>query len=109
MKNKETILEAIEHYDVYSLPGRAILKTLVAAADDTGTAYLSMKSLADLSKVSKQGVYNCMRFLERDHFIERSKNSTHRINIFKLDLKKVEDIVNYYSNLQNTRSILKKI
>jgi CTP-dependent riboflavin kinase len=109
MTNKEVILEAIDNYDVYSAPGRAILKTLVAASDENNIAHLSMKSLEELSKVSKQGIYNCMRYLERDNLIERSKITGHRLSIFKLNSIKLEDIVQYYKNLQQTKSILKKI
>lgn len=109
MKDKEIIIEAIESYDIYKPQGKAVLKTLVAASKEDNIARLSVKNLIELSKVSKQGIYNTMRYLENDKLVERQKVSGHRLGIFKLNKEKLLEIVDYYQNLQNTKNILKKI
>jgi CTP-dependent riboflavin kinase len=106
MNNKELLLEAIDNYDVYRLPGKNILKALVAASKKDNTVHISIKSLSELSKVSRQGVYNTLRYLEADKIIERNKD--HKLTVFILNVTELEKIVDYYNTLKAAKTILKK-
>jgi DNA-binding transcriptional regulator GbsR (MarR family) len=109
LENKEKLIEAVDNYDVYSTQGRAILKTLIAAAKEDYTVQLSVSSLSDLSKVSRQGIYNSMGYLEENNLVTRSKIKGKRLSTFILNKDELDKIVDYYDNLVRTKSFLKRI
>jgi Fe2+ or Zn2+ uptake regulation protein len=107
MKDKEDLLKATEYYDVYTEQGRAVLKTIIAAAGQDYSAKLTISALSDLSQVSRQGVYNCMRYLIKDQFIEVVKTSGRKISLFKINPKKLNEMKEYYDTLYTAKSIIK--
>ena len=107
MKDKDDLLRAAEYYDVYTVQGRAILKTIIAAAGQDYSAKLTISSLSELSQVSRQGVYNCMRYLIKDQFIEVIKTSGRKISLFILNPKKLQEMQEYYNTLHVAKSTLK--
>jgi|GEM_PF-2575126 Fe2+ or Zn2+ uptake regulation protein len=109
MKNKEEILKAIEYYDVYTPQGRSVLKTIIAAAGEDYSAKLTINSLSELSKVSRQGIYNCMRYIEKDKFLETKKTSGRKITVFELNPSKLNEVLEYYNTLKATKNSLEKI
>lgn len=109
LENKEKFIEAVEHYDVYSTQGRSILKTLIAAAKEDYTIQLSVASLAELSKVSRQGIYNSMGYLEENNIVKRIKVKGKKLSTFVLNKDELDKIVDYHNNLIRTKSFLKRI
>ncbi len=106
MKEKDDLLKAAEYYDVYTVQGRAILKTIIAAAGQDYSAKLTISTRSELSQVSRQGVYNCMRYLIKDQFIEVIKTSGRKISLFRLNPKKLQEMKEYYDTLHIAKSTL---
>ena len=107
MNNKTELLKAIELYDVYSPQGRAVLKTIVAASGEDYSAKLTISSICEISNVSRQGVYNCMRYIVKDQFFEIQKSSGRKISLFILNPKKLQGIVEYYNTITAVKNSLK--
>ena len=107
MKDKDDLLRAAEYYDVYTVQGRAILKTIIAAAGQDGSAKLTISTLSKLSQVSRQGVYNCMRYLIKDQFIEVIKTSGRKISLFRLNPEKLQEMKEYYDTFHVAKITLK--
>ena len=90
MENKNLILKAIDSYDVYNMASKTVLKTLIASPSiDDSTIKISIKALAEMSHLSIQGVYNALRYIERDKVVERFKKSGERVVYFKIKKKKI--------------------
>lgn len=106
MKQKSELLKAIECYDVYSSQGRSVLKTIIAAAGEDYSAKLTIASICDISKVSRQGVYNCLRYIIKDKFLEVEKTSGRKISLFKLNPNKLEEVINYYKTISSVKNNL---
>jgi len=106
MKNRELLLKAIDHYEVYISQGRAVLKALVAVADENNIATISITDLSKLSKVSRQGIYNTMLYLVKDKLIEKRPSS--RLTTFVLNPEELEKIIKYHEKLMQAKSFLKK-
>ena len=106
MEQKPELLKAIECYDVYSAQGRNVLKTIIAAAGEDYTAKLTIASICDISKVSRQGVYNCLRYIVKDNFLEVEKTSGRKISLFKLNPNKLEEVINYYKTINSVKKSL---
>ncbi len=107
MENKNLILKAIDSYDVYNMASKTVLKTLIASPSiDDSTIKISIKALAEMSHLSIQGVYNALRYIERDKVVERFKKSGERVVFFKKKKNKISKICQYYNDLQETKKIL---
>ena len=107
MENKNLILKAIDSYDVYNMASKTVLKTLIASPSiDDSTIKISIKALAEMSHLSIQGVYNALRYIERDKVVERFKKSGERVVFFKINKNKISNICQYYNDLQETKKIL---
>lgn len=106
---RNMILEAINNYDVYNNATKAVLKSLVTIySEPEQVSKISIKALADLSKLSKQGVYNALKYIERDNTVERFKKSGERVTYFKLNQDKLSDICEYHKKLHSSKLILSK-
>lgn len=108
MKDKELLIKAIDHYDLVQPPTKAILKTLVAAANEDNTACLSISALAKLSKISRQGSYNIIYSLEEEGILTRAKKHRNRLSMFTLNQEKLDELVSYYNTLTSTKNILQR-
>ncbi|NQV77821.1 MAG: hypothetical protein HQ490_05635 [Lutibacter sp.] len=107
MQDKNMILKAIDSYDVYNTASKSVLKTLVAITPmENNVIKISIKALGEMSHLSRQGVYNALKYIERDNVVERFKKSGERVVYFKLNENKITEICEYYNNLQNTKNIL---
>jgi DNA-binding transcriptional regulator GbsR (MarR family) len=107
MEEKDMILKAIDAYDVYNTASKSVLKTLVASPYmEDNVVKISINALAELSKLSRQGVYNALKYIERDNIVERFKKSGERVVYFKVNKNKIAEISQYYSNLQKTKKAL---
>ena len=107
MRKKTELLQAIDYYDVYSPQGRNVLKTIIAAAGEDYSAKLTIASICDISKVSRQGVYNCLRYIVKDDFLKIEKTSGRKISLFKLNSDKLEEVLDYYKTITSVKSNLK--
>ena len=108
MKDKELMLEAIDYYEIYQPQGRAVLKALVAVANDNNVAIISIKDLSSISKVSRQGVYNTLIYLAKDNVMQRTCK-TRRLSEFSLNTEQLEKIIDYYQSLIKAKRLLKKV
>jgi len=107
MQDNDMILKAIDSYDVYNTASKAVLKTLVAMPPiENNIIKISINALAEISHLSRQGVYNALKYIERDKVVERFKKSGERVVYFKINENKLNEIYQYYNNLQNTKKIL---
>jgi Fe2+ or Zn2+ uptake regulation protein len=107
MQDNDMILKAIDSYDVYNTASKSVLKTLVAMTPiENNIIKISINALAEISHLSRQGVYNALKYIERDKVIERFKKSGERVVYFKINENKINEICQYYNNLQNTKEIL---
>jgi len=107
MKDNDMLLKAIDSYDVYNTASKSVLKTLVAMPPiENNIIKISINALAEISHLSRQGVYNALKYIERDKVVERFKKSGERVVYFKINENKINEICQYYNNLQNTKKIL---
>jgi hypothetical protein len=107
MQDNDMILKAIDSYDVYNTASKSVLKTLVAMPPiENNIIKISINALAEISHLSRQGVYNALKYIERDKVVERFKKSGERVVYFKINENKINEICQYYNNLQNTKEIL---
>jgi hypothetical protein len=107
MHDNDMILKAIDSYDVYNTASKSVLKTLVAMPPiENNIIKISINALAEISHLSRQGVYNALKYIERDKVVERFKKSGERVVYFKINENKINEICQYYNNLQNTKEIL---
>ena len=106
---RDIILEAIDSYDVYNDSTKSVLKSLVTIYSEQDKAsIISIKALAVLSNLSKQGVYNALKYIEKDNTVERFKKSGERVTYFKLSKMKLSKICEYHDKLESSRNILSK-
>ena len=101
------VLDAINSYDVYNPSTKSVLKSLITIySPEENYSKISINALADLSKLSKQGVYNALKYIERDGVVERFKKSGERVTYFKINQSKVSEICEYHEKLQKSQRIL---
>lgn len=100
MKDKELLMEAIDSYDLLTVSGRIILKSLIKLAIDD-VIIISIKELSKLSKVSRPAVYSSLRLLEDNGFIERQINPGSRLSSFVLKPQRFNIIIKHYTVRKN--------
>jgi len=89
------ILEAIDHYDMYSNNQKKVLKTLIAVSVDN-VAYISVNAIAESIKLAPNSTYVVLRALENDKCIIRDKKQGQKTNAYKINIAKVEHFVKIY-------------
>src|SRR5690606_26739218 len=95
MKNKELLMKAIDHYDVYVATQRLTLKVLVDLAID-GIVTVSPTALSKLIKIGRGVIYHNLRILEEDGFIKNTGKSRNRSSQYKLNEIKLGEIIEIY-------------
>lgn len=106
MKTKN-ILEAIDHYDVYSKNQKKILKTLVAVSLDS-IACISVNSISEATKIAPNSIYIALRKLENDGCIKREREKGKTTNVYKVSLDKIKEIKSIYERKKTGLSQLNK-
>jgi len=100
MNDKELLLEAIDNYDVYSSMQAKILKTLINISVDD-VAIIAPRTLSELIGTTRTTVYSCLSKLQKDGCIKILKDSGERLNTFKINKVKLNEIIlNYQKKLQ---------
>lgn len=103
INNKELLLEAIDHYDLYSMNKRNILKIIVNASIE-GIARISGKRISELSNKSLGNVFLTLRNLEKDGFIKRVKNPGEQYFSYTLNSDKIKFLTKlYYHNTEQLK------
>jgi len=100
INNKELLLEAIDHYDVYSLTQRETLKALVNISIDS-VVTVSPTALGKLTKIRRGIIYHNLKIFEKDKFIAKVTKTTKRATVFKLSGSKLDYLVKLYENKRN--------
>ena len=100
MSNKEELLEAIEHYDVFTKKQKKILQTLVQASI-SNKAVIGVPKLASAAKATKASVYQTIDLFKKNQTLEVLMSSGGRITSFLLNEKKLEEIREIYDTTKN--------
>ena len=91
MSNKETLLEAISHFDVFTIKQRAILKILISVEIDY-VAKITVKSLSEFSNQCAASIIRTLRLLKKEGLIEVDETER-KFYMFKLNKEKLEEIL----------------
>lgn len=97
-KDKELLMEAIDNYDAYSPSFRTILRILVDLSIDN-VANITVIKLSKISSLSREIIYQALRMMEKDNFIELSKPNKGKINAILLKDNKLNQITQYYNKI----------
>lgn len=95
MSNKEELLEAIEHYSVFTKNQRKILKFLVQI-ETGGKAIVDVNTLAKMFDISTTAVYNAIKFFEKDNVLQVIPSSNNKINSFLLKQARLDEIYTFF-------------
>lgn len=107
MDNKDLLMEAIDHYELYTPSERAVLKTLVKLCVDD-IAIITVLNLSEISHVSRPIVYNALKSMEEDRVIERTKRYKGRLSCFTVKQNKLNDIIKHHNLRKNILHEMKK-
>jgi predicted transcriptional regulator len=91
MSNKEELLEAIEHYSVFTKTQRKILKSLTEIEID-GKAIVDVNTLAKVVKTSATAVYNAIKLFEKDNILQVLPSANKKMNSFLIKRARLEEI-----------------
>ena len=97
MNNKELLLEAINHYAVYSPSEKTILKLFVKIAVDD-IIISKVVDLCKLTNLRKSIVYKSLSNLEKTNTIIRLNGSNKRIKTFQINKNQLNYILEIYQN-----------
>lgn len=95
MKDKELLLKAIDHYDIYTSKQREILKALIGISVND-IAVITPKELTELLNTTKATIYYSLTRLKEDEIIITQKGKNDRFNAYRLNSTKLEDILTGY-------------
>ena len=102
-KDKELLMQAIDSYDAYSPSYRIILKLLVDLSIDN-IANITVLKLSKISSLSREIIYQALRTMEKDNFIELSKPNRGKINAIILKDTKLNQVIQYYNKILETQN-----
>ena len=95
MDSKEELLEAIEHYSVYTKNRRKILKFLVQIETE-GKAMADVNTLAKMFNISTTAGYHAIKFFEKDNMLQVIPSANNKINNFLLKRPRLNEIQNFF-------------
>ena len=91
MSNKEELLEAIEHYSVFTKTQRKMLKFLVQIETDSKSV-IDVRTLAKAANTSATAVYKAIKLFEKDGILQVVTSSNNKMNNFLLKKARLEEI-----------------
>ena len=97
--NKEKLVEAIENYDLLTPVQQKVLSVLVKLELDEEVV-LNIKSLAELSKVTRTSTYKALDFFQKIELVAVEPGIRKKV-IFKLNIKNLENILDKYKKIQS--------
>ncbi len=95
MKDKELLLKAIDHYDVYTPKQREILKILIGISVND-IAIITPRELTNLLGTTKATIYYSLTRLKDDEIIISQNGEKERFSMYRLNNTKLEDILTVY-------------
>ena len=102
---KKQLIEAIDHYSLFTPKYRSVLKTLINLAVKN-VAIITIKELSELCNTSKPVVYRAFELLEEKEMIQIKKRERSRLSEFILKPKKLEEIIKFYQTHKNVKKNL---
>ena len=102
-----TILNAIDNYDIYSKNQKKILKTLIATSLDN-LACISVNSISEATKIAPNSIYVALRKLENTRCISREREKGQSANIYRINPDKIKEIINIYERKTKGLSQIKE-
>ena len=100
MKDKEFLLESIDHYALLTPACKIVFKTLIKLAVDE-VVIINVKDLSNLSSISRPAIYSSLIVLEEQKLVERKNKPKGRLSTFILNPQKFQDIIKYYTVRKN--------
>ena len=100
MSGKEELLEAIEHYDVFTKKQRQVLKVLANIEIDS-ISTVSAVSLAKMADVSPGAVYKAVHLFKEEGYLKNIDNTARKIYRFKINMNKLEEVIEIYRSKKN--------
>jgi Fe2+ or Zn2+ uptake regulation protein len=99
MKDQESLLEAIDHYELLTPSRRFVFKNLIKLSGNKNVATISIKKLSEISKVGRPTVYETIKILESHGIIQRQiiPGSGKRLSSFILNPAALVNIINLYT------------
>ena len=91
MSNKKELLDAIEHYSVFTKTQRKVLKSLAEIEID-GKAIIDVNTLAKIVNTSSTAVYNAIKLFEKDNILQIIPSANKRINSFLIKENRLQEI-----------------
>lgn len=99
MENKELLLTAINNYDLYLKSYKDVLSIMVSVAIDN-VAIIDVKSICEITSLSKPVIYKCIARLEKDYFIKKLNPPGEKASAFKLNMDKLQNVLDVYQKKQ---------
>jgi transposase len=100
MSNKDELLEAIEHYDVFTKKQRQVLKVLANIEIDS-IATVSAVSLAKMAGVSAGAIYKVVKLFKEEGYLKNIDDTARKIYRFKINKNKLEEVNEIYKSKKN--------
>jgi len=100
LNNKQSLIHAIEDYDVYSLNQRKILALLVNVSVKQ-LASVSIDYITKTVRISKPNVYQNITKLIKDKTIIRIRQKGTKVDSYELCKEKLDYILQIYQNKKN--------
>jgi DNA-binding transcriptional regulator GbsR (MarR family) len=97
MKDKSTIIEAINSYDIYSSNQREVMKILVQTSVDNLSS-VTADYISDVTNISKPSIYQYLRKLEQDDVVKRTREKGGQKNSFIINQEKLNFIIKLHNN-----------
>ncbi len=95
MEDKDSLLKAVDNYDLYTPAEKKVLKTLIEISINN-IAIISVKKLTALANISRPIVYKALATLQKDNTIERTIHGTSKKRSFTIKQNKLLEIAQYY-------------
>ena len=95
--DKTLILRAIDDFEPYTKSQRSMLRILVGLSVED-VANVSCAYMMKNTSLSRPSVYLNLKNFENEGFIARIKNTGSKQNSYKLNLEKLDYIVQLYQN-----------
>ena len=100
MKNKDTLLKAINNFDNFTKSQKSILEILVNFMDNNNSANISINSISKMSGFSKTIIYKNLNALEKGNYIERSKIPSKKIGLIQIKIDSFSPVLDFYEKKQ---------
>lgn len=101
---KTLLMRAIDDYGIYTVAQRTVLKTLVGLSVGD-IANVSCAYLMEVANLTRASIYLNLKKFQNDGFITRVKKTGSKQDIYKLEFKNLNTILQLYQNKQAMKNM----